>query len=189
MLRKLGLTSGGVLSRDHRFWVYRYETVGSDNVSVKSHWEGQISRFSIVQVPLIIRCNREFSVAEDYALINRECGPYAKIFVVTSCRTDRSEVRAAWRHNKYFPYGPNSRLIRALLYTHTSKTTKSQCFPLLLWTEVRPVHTPVRTQAYGLALSQSNFSILSVFCLVYNNWLFHLFGRNLQNVAENTVFW
>ena len=27
--------------------------------------------------------------------------------------------------------------------THTSKTTKSQCFPLLLWTEVRPVHTPV----------------------------------------------
>ena len=71
--------------------------------------------------------------------------------------------------NKYFPYGTNSMLIRALFYTHTSKTTKSQCFPLLLWTEVQPVHTPVRTQAYGLALSQSNFSILSVFCLVYNN--------------------
>ena len=82
--------------------------------------------------------------------------------------TERSEVRAAWRHNKYFPYGPNSRLIRALLYTHTSKTTKSQCFPLLLWIEVWPAHTPVRTQAYGPALSQSNFSILSVFCLVYN---------------------
>ena len=34
----------------------------------------------------------------EYALINRECGPYAKIFVVTSSRTDlpeRSEVRAA----------------------------------------------------------------------------------------------
>ena len=87
-------------------------------------------------------------------------------------RTERSEVRAAWRHNKYFPYGPNSRLIRALLYTHTSKTTKSQCFPLLLWTEVQPVHTPVRTQAYGQALSQSNFSILSVFCLVYNNKIY-----------------
>ena len=84
-------------------------------------------------------------------------------------RTERSEVRAAWRHNKYFPYGPNSRLIRALLYTHTSKTTKSQCFPFLLWTEVQPVHTPVRTQAYGPALNQSNFSILSVICLVYNN--------------------
>ena len=82
-------------------------------------------------------------------------------------RTERSEVRAAWRHNKYFPYGPNSRLIRALLYT----TTKSQGFPLLLWTEVQPVHTPVRTQAYGPALSQSNFSIPSVFCLVYNNML------------------
>ena len=42
-------------------------------------------------------------------------------------------------------------------------------FPLFLWTEVQPVHTPVRTQAYGPALSQSNVSILSVFCLVYNN--------------------
>ena len=79
---------------------------------------------------------------------------------------------ASQRHNKYFPYGPNSRLIRALLYTHTSKTTKSQCFPLLLWTEVQPVHTPVRTQAYGPALRQSNFSILSVFCLVYNIYIY-----------------
>ena len=83
-------------------------------------------------------------------------------------RTQRSEVRAAWRHSKYFPYGANSRLIGALLYTHTSKTTKRQCFPLLLWIEVQPVHTPVLTQAYGPALSQSNFSILSVFCLVYD---------------------
>ena len=71
-----------------------------------------------------------------------------------------------------FPYGPNSRLIRALLYTHTSKTTKNRYFPLLLWTEVQPVHTPVRTQAYGLALSQSNFSILPVFCLVYNKYIY-----------------
>ena len=46
-------------------------------------------------------------------------------------RTERSEVLAAWRHNKYFPYGPTSRLIRASLYTDTSKTTKSQCFSLL----------------------------------------------------------
>ena len=96
-----------------------------------------------------------------YALINLEFGPYAKIFVVTSYRTDLT----SFGHNKYFPYGPNSRLIRALLYTHTSKTTKSQCFPLLLWIEVQLAHTPVRTQAYGRALSQSNFSI---FCLVYN---------------------
>ena len=27
----------------------------------------------------------------DYALINLECGPYAKIFVVTSCGTDRTK--------------------------------------------------------------------------------------------------
>ena len=43
-------------------------------------------------------------------------------------RTERSEVRAAWRHNKYFPYGPNSRLIRALLNTHTSKLQKVSVF-------------------------------------------------------------
>ena len=48
------------------------------------------------------------------------------------------------------------------------KLQKVSVFPLLLWTDVQPVHTPVRTQAYGLALSQSNFSILPVFCLVYN---------------------
>ena len=51
----------------------------------------------------------------------------------------------------------------------TESAVHSQCFPLSLWTEVQPVHTPVRSQAYGPALSQSNFSILSVFCLVYNN--------------------
>ena len=55
-----------------------------------------------------------------------------------------------------------------IVYPHT----KSQCFPLLLWTDVEPVHTPVRTQAYGPALSQSNFSILSVFCLIYNKFGF-----------------
>ena len=94
--------------------------------------------------------------------------------------TEWSEVHTAWRHNKYFPYGPNSRLIRASLYTHTSKTTKSQCFPLLLWTEVQPVHTPVRTEAYGPALSQSNFSILSVFCLVYNNVSYALAAHQIM---------
>ena len=88
------------------------------------------------------------------------------------------------------------------MYTHTSKTTKSQCFPLLLWTEVQSVHTPVRTQAYGPALSQSNFSILSVFCLVYNNviydkiWFFFQIRQKLidyhfifscQNTAQSSV--
>ena len=87
------------------------------------------------------------------------------------------------RHNKYFPYGPNSRLIRALLYTHTSKTAKSQCFPLLLWTEIHPVHTPVRMQAYGPALSQSNFSILSVFCLVYNNKVYCILNHSLSSTG------
>ena len=55
-----------------------------------------------------------------------------------------------------------------IVYPH-KKNCKSQCFRLLLWTEVQLVHTPVRTQSYGPALSQSNSGIPSVFCLVYNN--------------------
>ena len=99
------------------------------------------------------------------------------------------------------PYGPNEvRSVRhdattniffmdqTLLYTHTSKTTKSQCFPLLLWTEVQPVHTPVRTWAYGPALSQSNFSILSVFCLVYNNCRYSFFTRDTYADSFITLF-
>ena len=91
------------------------------------------------------------------------------LLLTASAVHTRKYLLRSMRHDvtiNIFAYGSNSRLIRALLY---SKTTKSQCFLLLLWTEVQPVHTPVRTQAYGLALSQSNFSILSVFCLVYNN--------------------
>ena len=85
-----------------------------------------------------------------------------------------------------FPYGPNSRLMRALLYTHTSKTTKSQCFRLLFFTVVQPVHTPVRTQANGPDLSQSNISILSVFCLVYNNksYCLKITFDGIQNIIK-----
>ena len=76
------------------------------------------------------------------------------------------------------------------MYTHTSKTTKSQCFPLLLWTEVQPVHTPVRTQTYGPALIQSNFSILSVFCLVYNNYQFTaIFMKKISTKTSRRAFY
>ena len=98
--------------------------------------------------------------------------------------TEGASIRENICHNKYFPYGPNSRLIRALLYTHTSKTTKSQCFLLLLWTKVQPIHTPVRTRAYGPALSQSNFSILSAFCLVYNKAIYGIhFDSSILHVS------
>ena len=52
-----------------------------------------------------------------------------------------------------------------IVYPH-KKNSKKLVFPLFLWTEVQ--HKPVRMQVYGPALSQSNVSILSVFCLVYN---------------------
>ena len=58
--------------------------------------------------------------------------------------------------------------------------TPSQCLPMLLWTEVEPVHTPVRRKVYGLALSQSNFSILSAFFLVYNN---SIYCRNICSIG------
>ena len=39
-------------------------------------------------------------------------------------------MRLEWQ-NKYFPYGPNSRLIRALLYTYTNKIVYDEI--LLSW--------------------------------------------------------
>ena len=63
------------------------------------------------------------------------------------------------------------------VYPH-KKNSKKVVFPLFLWTEVQPVHTPVRTQAYGPALNQSNVSILSVFCLVYNNVLYFFYVQD-----------
>ena len=58
-----------------------------------------------------------------------------------------------------------------IVYPH-KKNSKKSVFSFLFMTEVQPVHTPVRTQAYGPALCQSNISILSVFCLVYNNEIY-----------------
>ena len=74
--------------------------------------------------------------------------------------------------NKYFPYGPKSRLIRALLHTYTQiKQYKINLYSAgaLFTVLVRcPVHTPVRTPMYGLLLSQSDQRICSVLQSVYN---------------------
>ena len=60
---------------------------------------------------------------EEYALINRARGPYKKILVLTFKAYGPNAVRSMRLEcqNKYFPYGPKSRLIRALLYTYTDK--------------------------------------------------------------------
>ena len=59
-----------------------------------------------------------------YALINRARGPYEEIFVLTFKAYGPNAVRSMHLkcQNKYFPYGPKSRLIRALLYTYPNKT-------------------------------------------------------------------
>ena len=58
-----------------------------------------------------------------YALINRARGPCEEIFVLTLKAYGPNEVRSMRLEcqNEYFPYGPKSRLIRALLYTYTNK--------------------------------------------------------------------
>ena len=59
----------------------------------------------------------------EYALINRARDPYEEIFVLIFKAYGPKEVRSMRLecHNKYFPYGPKSWLIRALLYTYTNK--------------------------------------------------------------------
>ena len=59
-----------------------------------------------------------------YALINRARGPYEEIFVLTFKAYGPNAVMSMRLEcqNKYFPYGPKSRLIRVLLYTYTNKT-------------------------------------------------------------------
>ena len=62
--------------------------------------------------------------AKSYALINRARGPYEETFVLTFKAYGPNAVRSMRLEcqNKYFPYGPKSRLIRALLYTYPNKT-------------------------------------------------------------------
>ena len=56
-------------------------------------------------------------------LINRVQGPYEEIIVLTFKAYGPNAVRSMRleRQDKYFLYGPRSRLIRALLYTHINK--------------------------------------------------------------------
>ena len=57
-----------------------------------------------------------------YALIDRARGPYEDIFVLTFNAYEPKKVMSMRLEcqNKYFPYRPKSRLIRALLYTYTN---------------------------------------------------------------------
>ena len=60
---------------------------------------------------------------KEYALIDQARGPYGEIFVLIFKAYGLNEVRSKCleSQNKYFPYGPKSRLIRALLYSYTNK--------------------------------------------------------------------
>ena len=58
-----------------------------------------------------------------YTLINRARGPYEEMFVLTFKAYGANAVRSMRLEcqKKYFPRGPKSQLIRALLYTCTDE--------------------------------------------------------------------
>ena len=90
-----------------------------------------------------------------YALINRARGPYEEIFVLTFKAYGPNAVRSMRLEcqNKYFPYGPKSRLIRALLYTHKQNSIRwnftelERLFTVLVrCRSVRTVSQPIRSK-------------------------------------------
>ena len=101
-----------------------------------------------------------------YALINRARGPYEEIFVLTFKAYGPNAVRSMRLEcqNKDFPYGPKSRLIRALLCTYTNKIVYYEIFLEL----ERLVRCPVHNPMCGLPLSQSDQTIRFIFQSVFN---------------------
>ena len=80
----------------------------------------QVCRVKVQQINLRSKIPGQY-----YALINRARGPYEEIFVLTFKAYGLNAVRSMQRlqcQSKFFPYGPKSRLIRALLYTYPNKT-------------------------------------------------------------------
>ena len=114
-----------------------------------------------------------FYFYQTYALINRARCPCEEIFVLTFKVYGLNGVRSMRLdcQNKYLPYGPKSRLIRALLYAYTNKTVYDEISvrALFIVFVCCPVHTPVRTPMHGLPLSQLDQRIRSIFQSVYNN--------------------
>ena len=109
-----------------------------------------------------------------YAIINRARGPCEEIFVLTFKAYGPNAVRSMpfGCQNKYFPYGPISRLIRASLYTYPNKTVQDETLlsqSVVYCVSAFPVLTSVRTPINGLPLSQSDQRIRSVFQSVNNN--------------------
>ena len=82
---------------------------------------------ALLQRQEVYACFTDFQKAY-YALINRARGPYEEIFVLTFKAYGPNAVRFMRLEcqNKYFPYGPKSLLIRALLYTYPNKTVQDE---------------------------------------------------------------
>ena len=80
-------------------------------------WNSGNALFSVLNKGVCI------SIIRFYALIKRARGPYEEIFVLTFMAYRPNAVRSMYLEcqNKYFPYGPKSRLIRALLYVYTNE--------------------------------------------------------------------
>ena len=115
------------------FEIFRLVVTGFGHKDMK--WTVVITQFSLSGIDM----------KENYALINRECGPYAKIFVVTSCRTDRT---------KWGPCGMTSQQIFSvwtklkvnksfIVYPHKWNYKKSLfSFVIMDWSSASPYASP-----------------------------------------------
>ena len=94
------------------------------------------------------------SIQSFYALINQARGPYEEIFVLTFKAHGLNAVRSMRLEcqNKYIPYGPKSRLMRALLYTYTNKVVYDEI--LVTWSIVYCVSALPGPYAYVRTASQ-----------------------------------
>ena len=97
------------------------------DISSISPWLTMLLHFDVHLLYLSVIASIPQSIAQSkyYALINRARGPYEEIFVPTfkayglnACAVRSMRVEC---QTKYFPYGPKSLLITAILYTYTNK--------------------------------------------------------------------
>ena len=93
-----------------------------------------------------------------YALINRARGPYEEIFVLTFKAYGPNVRSVSIRlecQNKYFPYGPKSRLIRALLYTYTNKIVNDEILLVYCVSALPGPYAHVRTASQPIRSNNS----------------------------------
>ena len=112
-----------ILKKEQISNIVKIRSIDSNKVSAKFRQERMREQIASSCVHISLLKDRNSCAGKYYALIKRARGPYEEIFIMTFKAYGKNAVRSMRleRQNKYFPYGPRSRLIRALLYTHINK--------------------------------------------------------------------